>query len=211
MDKDLPSQIAFKRYVLECLFSLNIALCVRLANARTSFSSLEPSLKWRINSLLHLQPHSSVGGYSAFFAVALALTLGMLAILRLCSRAVLAEKLLRSVAGIASLAALPVSWLYVTHTIPVVPPGNLQSAWPLLELGVAIGCMVLYLIMRWPFPHWISILFLALHFGFWTWLSLGGLYFWRAPIELVFPTAGFCACLAWGRYVAHLSPFPSIP
>jgi hypothetical protein len=203
LDRDLLSRTGNYAYFHEFLFSLNIALLLRWQSARTSFSDLEPRLTWRINAALHLHLHNSVGGYTAFFALALALALGVFAFASLCAHTSWGEKVLRSIAGVVTLTALPACWLYVTHLFSMRGLPNPPRIWLFLELGVAIACAVLYLLARWPFPAWTSILLLALHFGFWGWLLLGGLYFWRAPAELSFPLAGFCACLAWGMYVAR--------
>jgi hypothetical protein len=203
MGKNLSTHTGYGRYLHEFLFSLNAALVFRLTSARTSFSNLESRLKWQINDVLHLGAHSNVGGYTAFFALALGLALGIFVVLRLCSRTLLARELLRSVAGIVSLLALPVSWLYATHLFPVprtLP--NPRDPWIFLELVATMACAVFYLFARWPLPGWTGVLLLALHFGFWTWLSLGGPYFWRAAADLIFPTVGFFSCLAWGSYVS---------
>src|SRR4051812_7294455 len=54
----------------DLLFCLNAALLMRLVSVQTSLSSLEPNLKFRINSTLGVGPHSNVGGYIAFFLLA---------------------------------------------------------------------------------------------------------------------------------------------
>lgn len=193
----------YLRFVRDSLFSLNIALVIRLANAQTSLTSLEANLQFRINGAFGLNPHSNVGGNSAFFLVAFGLALGIFALVWAFSRTRFVGEALCSVSGAVSLVALPVGWLYVTHVFPVLPGlPNPPRAALLLELAAVIMCSVLYLRARWSYPTWSAILVLVLHFGLWGWLLLGGWDFWLAPIKLVFPFVSFCSCVAWGGYVA---------
>lgn len=205
--------VRYLHFLHDSLFSLNIALVVRLANAQTSLFSLEPNLQFRINGAFGLNPHSNVGGYSAFFLVAVSLALGILALLWVFSRARFVGEAILSVSGTVSLVALPVGWLYVTHISPVLPGlPNPPRAALLLELAAVIVCSVLYLLARRSYPIWSAVLVLVLHFALWGWLLLGGWDFWLAPIKLVFPFVGFCSCLAWGGYVALRRPtfLPSV-
>lgn len=203
MGKNSLSQTGYDTRTNEFLFSLNIALLVRLVNARTSFSNLESRLQWRINRTFGLNLHSYVGAYAAFFVLAIVLAVCIFAFLRLCSASLLGAKVLRSVAGIISVAALPICWLYLTrlYSPPVLP--NPPHVMLLMELGGAIVCTALYLLVKWPLPVWSSVLLLILHFGFWGWLFVGGPYFWRAPEQLVFPVVSLCACIAWATYMAQ--------
>jgi hypothetical protein len=201
MHRDELSQNSDYRYLHEFLFSLNIALVVRWKSAATSLSPLEPNLQFRINGALHLQPNSHFGGYAAFFALVLVVALSIFTVLRLFSRTRLAEEVLGSIAGPVSLVALPVCWLYVTYLFPL-PRGlpNPPRAGLFIELAGATVCAVLYLWEKRPFLGWKEFALLLLHFCFWGWLFLGGFYFWRSPIKLIFPLAGFCSCLVWAKY-----------
>jgi hypothetical protein len=200
------SQNSHYKYLHEFLFSLNIALVIRWKSAAASLSPLEPTLQFRINGALHLQPNSHFGGYAAFFAIVLVVALSIFTVLRLFSRTLLAKEALRSIAGPVSLVALPACWLYVTYLLPL-PRGlpNPPRAGLFIELAAATVCAVLYLWEKRPFLGWKRISLLLLHFCFWGWLFLGGFYFWRLPIQLIFPLAGFCSCLAWAKYVVELS------
>jgi hypothetical protein len=187
----------------EFFLSLHVALLIRWEKAQTSFSHLETGLEYRINSAFHLHPHSSVGGYVAFFAVSLMIAMAMFVVLRLVSATVLLRKVVRLMIGLAALGALPACLLYIQHILPVPgSPSTLSTLWLLLELAGAITCSLFYMGGWWPAPAWTGILLLVLHFGLWGWLFLGGPYFWRAPFSLVFPLTGLCCSLAWGLYLA---------
>lgn len=179
------------------LFSLNIALLVRLVNAQTSLSTLEPDFTFRINAALGLNPHMYFGGYIAFFVLALGLASALYVLLWILASFV--STFFRSSYGFVSMTALPLTWLAST-TIHQVLPGlpNPPRAWLLLELVAVVICSVLFLVRRWPLPDWASVALLAMHFVFWGWLFMGGIYFWLAPTKLVFPLVGFCSCIAWG-------------
>src|SRR5258708_17689072 len=209
MKNNQPMRTGSLRCAHEFLFSLNIALLAELQgnqkpNKLFSFlDSIEFRIQTRINAYLNLHPHSHVGGYTAFFALSLALALCIFFLLRISLRNFLVKEFLRSVAGFISLLALPISWFYVTQVLGPVPFSlNLPRPWLISELMLIIGCAVLYLLAKWPLPKWSGVLLLALHFGFWGWLALGP-YFWRYPFWAVFPMAGFCSSLAWGYYVRY--------
>jgi hypothetical protein len=189
------------RFAYEFLVSLNVALIIRWQSAQTSFSSLESNLQFWINGQLRLHPHSSIGKNSAFFLMALPLTLGIFVLLRLASVSPIVRKALYRINGAVSLLALPAGWLYVTHNLPVLP-GMLDPprAALFVELAAVVVCYIFYLKTKWQRPDWISFLLLILHFGFWGWLFLGGAYFWLAPFQLIFPIVGLCSCLAWAIY-----------
>jgi len=194
-------------YFYQFLFALNIVLVAILeGNQRPNrlFSVLEygeAGLGTRVNAFLHLHPHSNVGANGAFFVYALVWATCLFLLLRITSGTHLAQRFLRSLGGIVSLLALPLSWLYVSHLLgwdsflPGLPRGLL-----FLELLAAIVCAVMYLRATWSLPIWGSVALLTLHFAFWDTVCFGP-YFWRAPFQSIFAIAGFFSALLWARTV----------
>jgi hypothetical protein len=126
--------------------------------------------------------------------------------LRLFSNTFWARELLRSVAGMFSLLALPIHWFYVAHLYyQVTDLPNPPHAWLFLELAVVLVCAVFYLFARWPIPAWGSVALIALHHGLWGWLFLGGPYFWLAPFQTLVPLVSLCSSLAWSLYVQQFT------
>jgi hypothetical protein len=193
----------FARYLVEVLFSWNLALIVQWQTDRIPFSILDFGqfqVQFWINSHLHLHPHSYVGGDSAFLLYALAWALFIFLVLRLFSATSVGNGFIRWAAGVICLLALPVSWLY-EGTAPTLPdPPHFLLA---LELLLAIGSAILFLISRWPFRTWSTISILTVHFVLWGWLYLGGPYFWMSWLSTSVPVAGLAASLAWGFYVSN--------
>lgn len=97
-----------------------------------------------------------------------------------------------------SLLALPAYWLCMTRLflqpsgLPDPPRGPL-----LVEIALIVVFAVGYALAWWQSPMWATSIVLALHFGFWGWLFLGGLRFWHAPFQLLAPAVGFLSSLAW--------------
>jgi hypothetical protein len=195
------------RYVHEFFFSLNIALAVIWEESLGPFF-LELRLQYRINNYLHLHPHSNVGADLATFGLAFALALCIFLFLRLFSWTPLAGPILRSIGGIASLVALPACWLYINYVswhlrgIALIPGTHGPAlSWPLLELGAALACLLLYFSGKWPVPKWGSAALMVMHWSFWGWhFFRRGMFFYPG---LVFPLTGLCSSLAWGLYVSR--------
>ena len=181
----------YAQYAHEFSFSLNIALCAKFA-ASSSFRWNSELGFWEIiNRYLHLHPHSDAGYWIAFFFFAFVAALFLCFLLRISSHARLTQELLRTVAGIASISAVPACWLYTTQLSPQPhglpdPPRNLLF----LEVGVILVFTFL-LLFWWHRTASQSISVLLVHFGFWTWLFVGGWRFWRDPFKVVFPLVGF--------------------
>jgi hypothetical protein len=144
---------------------------------------------------------SNVGENAAFLVYALVWATFIFLVLRISSGTPLAQRFLISTAGVVSLLALPLSWLYVSHLLgpESVLPGP-PRVLLFLELLVATVCAVMYLRAKWSLPVWGGVALLVLHFAFWDAVCFGP-YFWRAPIESVVAIVGFCSAFAWGRYV----------
>ncbi|SRR5216683_2577431 len=198
---------SYLRYLHEFFFSLNIALVAKLEGNQkpNKFFSLlesgESSLRLRINTYLHMHPHSDIGGNTAFLALTLGLALCIFLLLRISSRTSLTKKLLQ-LAGLVSLFALPASWLYVTQFVgSTTPSANLLRGLLLPELLAATICGAVYMYGRWPLQVWGSVALLVLHFSYWDAVCFGP-YFWRAPFQSLFAIAGLCSSLVWGLYIS---------
>ncbi len=194
------------RHLHEFIFSFNLALVVTWARNQTAahFWGVPSHLQFWINDHLHLPPHSGIGGYAAFLLSALEQALCIFVLLRLLSSTSLAREALSSVAGLASMTALPAFWLDFTHRFPqplTLP--NPPRFWLFFELAAALACILLYRFAKWPLAGWGSVMLLILHHGFWGWLFLGGPYFWLVPFQSLFPIVGLFSSLAWGLYVSE--------
>jgi len=202
-NKNRPASTNRFRIVHEALFSINYGLLIRWVMAQANYVASELAIKAWINNLLHLHPHSAVGGNLAFLLLALGVALGIFLLLRVLSSTTLSSEFLRSVAGILSLIGLPAAWFYRAHlyrlTVIVSGPTRVLL-W--LELLITTICVVLFLYGKWFFPGWASVVPLVFHFSLWGWLLLGTPYFWLAPFQSLFPLAGFCSALAWFLYAA---------
>lgn len=200
------------RYVHEFLFALNIALVAQLeGNQKPNrvFGLLEWGeirLQLRIAERLNLHPHSYFASNVAFVICSLASALVMFLLLRLASRTLVTQRLLRF-AGILSLVALPASWLYSTYLIGwwfIVLPTRLLLLL-IAELLLATVCGIAYLYGKWPLPAWANIILALVHFAFIQTVCFGP-YFWLGPnLQPIVTFAGFFSTIAWGVYI---SPCP---
>jgi hypothetical protein len=208
LETNLGTQPQYLRLAHESLFALNIALVAQLeGNQKPNklFSLLEYGeleLRLKINGYFHLHPHSDVGANVAFLAYSLGLALLIFLLLRISSRTFAAQQFLR-LAGIVSVLALPVSWLYLARQLGWLTIFSSPLRYLLVvELLVAAVSALLYLYIRWPLPAWGSVGLLLLHFGFWEAVCFGP-YFWLGPVQSVVTLAGLCSSLAWGIYVSR--------
>jgi hypothetical protein len=167
-------ELSFEHRVL---FSVNVALVLKLEgnqlpNRFLSFLDFgEAFLQTKVNGLFQLHPHHAVGANTAFIVLALGLATLMLLILTVLLRLPSFERLSRSTAGIISLVA----WLCVSKLLGIPEPlPNPPHVLLYLELIAASACAVLHLCAKWPTPNWLSLVLLAVHFGFWNWIVSGG-------------------------------------
>ena len=215
MEKDQSNHANYLRYAHEFLFSLNVAFVARWANIRLPlkgfyfWDGLEYKLEFAIERYFYNYSHPNirfvpkdVEGHTAFLFLTLVAAVCIFLFLGIFSRTSLVREFLRSVAGFVSLLALPAFWLYFTQLYPQFPDlPNPPRAWLYLELAAAAAGALSFLRGKWPLRSWSGAALIILHHVFWGWLFLGGLYFWHAPFESLFPAVGLCASLAWGLYV----------
>lgn len=203
MENKQSLSAGYLRFTHELLFSLNIALVLVLARTFvTPFSTLE-RLAHAINRRLHFPLHSNVGGYAALFTLGAALACCMVLLLHISRNTWLTKQVLHSLAGVASLTALPICWLYVSYVMQQPSVSSNLRLWLLSELAVAVVAVVLFLLSKWFLPAWINAVLLTLHFALWAWAFFGGTYFVRYPSRLIFPVVGLLSVLVWGLYVSR--------
>jgi hypothetical protein len=189
------------QHLWEVLLSLHFAF---LGVSVAPFPALIPPLarmEGRINGLLHIRQTDFVRGYFVMWVPSAALALVIWLLLRALRRTRLAQESLRSVAGIATLLAPPVYWVYHYDTT------SWPVGWPYqgapFEIAMALLCAILFAAGRWKAPLWAGVLLLVLHYGFW-WFVPGSEYEapnYSGPLG---PALGFCAALAWIVYLSRL-------
>jgi hypothetical protein len=207
------------RLVHEFFFMFNLVLVARLTEGLRDFwpfrylfmGSWETKLEFGIESDIFHRSHPNVPfaskdlpGHTAFLLVTLGIALAGAAILAFLSRTRFVKELLRSVAGLASVLMLPVSWLYVTRLYPeysVLP--SLARPWLYVELIVSATAIFVYVFAPRFLPDWSLVVLLLTHHLMWGWLFLGGPYFWRSPFLSLLPATGLCASIAWLVYISH--------
>ena len=194
MNRLLEQSNGYLGYLLDFLISLNLGLITKWQDGSRPVNSLtgllgglhELEIKSAVNTFLKVHPHSNVGGYIAFLAVALLWTLFIFVVWRLASLSRLIKNALRPVGGFISLAAIPVAWLLLPPIsnlgLPNPPHGLLT-----LELLIATVIAGLFVSRNWFVPSWLTVVLLVLHFALWGWLLMGGPYFWLGPFYLIFP------------------------
>lgn len=167
-------------------FSLYLAFAIILATVLHGVFVPFVHVAQLINVRLGRSAASAAGGYTAFFAFTIVLTLLLIGPFGLLAPIARERQALRYSLLITTLLAAPICWFYVAH----------WYGWFPFEVIACSLCIVLLTIAVSRIPIVIYIVLCALHFGFW------GLQFWRFthnPAIILFPFAGFCASLAWIR------------
>ena len=207
-----------RRYIHDFLFCLNLALVLKLEGNQkpnkffSFFESGESLLQSKINASLHLHPHHSFGANLAFLLLALVLALLLFVVLRVLLTSSFLKNVFHSTAGVISLIALPVGWLWVSRLIGIAAPLPNPPRWALyLELSAVAAYAVLYSVGRWVLPLWLTMTLFAVHFGYWDFLVSRGPYFWLDPFSLIFPFVGLLATIAcgWGLSLSKTSSPPN--
>ena len=137
-----------------------------------------------INIRLGRPTANAIGGYAAFCAFVLVLTVILAGLFGLVGRILRIGQALRYVYLIITLAAAPVCWFYVAR----------WHGWFPLEVLAFTVSVLLVAFAQWTFPRGVYVLAFSLHFGFW------GLRFWQFthnPAVVLLPFVGFCSAIAW--------------
>lgn len=80
-----------------------------------------------------------------------------------------ARSLLLILPGLVSVAAYPLGSLW--SQLHWLRMSNAHALWLLLEIIIVVVCTMLYLYRRWPISGRLTLVLLAVHFGFWLWVS----------------------------------------
>lgn len=157
------------RSVYEILFSVNVAFAAMVGLFGQGPEALTSWL-YRLNSSMRNsfrleQTDLATNGF-VFFIFALVLTLLMWALLRLSAGAWPTAKILPLVSGIAAIDAIPLVWSY-GHRPWVAHGWYLPEVIQLVEAGLVVLCLYLFMRRRWQVPIWTCITILVIHFAFW--------------------------------------------
>jgi hypothetical protein len=200
-----PRETNLLRYFHEALFAFNVAFLTmtvafeKSARLAAVFSRMESSL----NVLLGIRQTDYIRGYFAILIPSLILGSVLWAVLRFFEDSRLSHEVLRSVAGLVALFALPAFWIYAFQRY------GWPFGWPYrgapLELIAAVVCALLLMSRRWHFPWWFAFVLLAGHYIFF-WLCVGGNYAMPNYAGPIAPILSFCSGLAWALYIRRLPP-----
>ncbi len=193
------------RYFHEALFSFNVAFFTTTivlehsAYLSGGFSRMESSL----NVLLGIRQTDYVRGYFTILIPSMILGSLLWAVLRLLQHTRMSHEILRSVAGLVALFAIPVFWIYAFQRY------GWPFGWPYrgapFELLAVFICASLLLSRRWQFPMWSALLLLSGHYIFLWWL-IGwnpAMPNYSGPIA---PILSFCSAVVWAVYIRRLPP-----
>jgi hypothetical protein len=204
-----PREANRSRYFHEIFFSLNVAfasMTVVLASfphLTYIFSRMESS----INLLSGIRQTDYIRGYFAIFIPSLILALAIWAVLRLSWRTRPMTEILRSVAGVVALFALPAFWFYTFQYY------GWPFGWPYrgapFELGLALVCTLLFISGKWSIRWWLAVLLLAGHYTFF-WVRIGGNYSMPNYAGPIAPILSFASAAAWVFDIRRLPPPESI-
>jgi hypothetical protein len=207
----------YVRVIYEALLSLNVAwLMIWYFGQR---GSLEPLSHYLIN----LYRHSQITEPQIVLEqVAWSLVLATLIFLafRIVAHVSESTVLLLTLAGAIALIGFPLLDLCFPDLFfqSLANQGRftVQTLWLVLEMLLTLTCGLLYYLQRWPIPTGPSILFLALHFALWGWIT-GNYVGLRTEIQhygfgsfafvvstmfyFGFPVLGFLSSLGWAAYV----------
>jgi len=213
------------RYMHEVFFSLNLGLALMAVffSVAPSYPSLSDfctivlhRMDIAISKYLHLLPPQPLhpkdtitGGYFEFFIPGVGLALCLWGPLRLFRRTRLARETLRSVAGVAAVAAVPLAWVWreclAAHRWWWTPFVTVQ----VYEVAAALCCVIEYLYGKWPISAWGSVLLLLVHYAFWLWqfrFSFWALDRGWGGSDAITPVVGLFAGLTWAIYVWQKQP-----
>lgn len=200
-----PREISSFQYLHEALFAFNVgffAMTVAFANCAqlaAVFSRMESSL----NMLLGIRQTDYIRGYFAISIPSLILGCLLWAALRFSGQTRFSEEILRSVAGLFALFAVPAFWIYQFQSY------GWPFGWPYrgapFELAAAVLCAILLKRGRWRFPWWFAFPLLAGHYIFF-WLWVGGNYAMPNYAGPIAPILSFCSGVAWACYIRRLPP-----
>ena len=190
------------RSLHEGFFSLSIGFLVvsliflTAPNLSLPFAHLEV----RINELLHVRQTDLIRGYFEYTIASILLALCIGVLLRVSSGTCITNSILRSSSGIALILAPPIFWVCYYQIIGW--PFGWPYRWAPIELALAIVCMTLYILGRWPIPRWAGVLLLGTHYTFWYWIpsSNPNRADYAGPIG---PILTFCSAWLWSAYAAR--------
>jgi hypothetical protein len=188
------------RWVYDALLTLNIAFAlVSIAfNAWPESATVFAHLEVHINETLGIRQTDLIRGYFEIAIPSILLAILMWTILRVSIITRTNQQLLLALGGIATLVAPAAFWIYIYELV------GWPFRWPYrgapFELAAILAFALLFLYDKWPVPGWCTFLVLLAHYLYWYWApsTNPNMPNYSGPIA---PILGFCASVAWVRYV----------
>jgi hypothetical protein len=197
------------------LFSLNFgfasaltlrAYLSRFARHQNTFSdSAIRAVAW-IDKLFHFDAGSPVGVELTFLMSIGVLALIVLVLLRILAGSNARDAILRTLAGITALIAVPLC-LLSTNTVRWSLTAEGYTPVFALELGIVAVCFGLYYCGKWAIPAWCTATLLTVHYSLWAWFMWS--LFSPPLFALILSGLPACAGLAWALYVRHPNHAPA--
>jgi hypothetical protein len=183
------------RYTYLFLSLLNLiiaALFCWLATRRTLFDPILIRGKLKINSFLHVHPHSDVGSTITMLALSVLGASLLWVGLRMLPENLSKGQIFCFVSASINLVAAPMTWVYVFHP-PWFPLSGEQAGFLPIEFATVVIFAALYVNRSWALPVWAILAAIGAHYGLWFWIfrERGG------PSMLTMLVTGLCASLLW--------------
>ncbi len=194
-----------ERGLVEVLFSVNTGFAAMsiLFCASSSASLPFVHLEVYLNHLLGIRQTDYIRGYFTIWVPSLVLAVCIWSLLRVLIRLRLAQRFLRSVAGMMILLGPTAIWTCVYERNGWSLQWPYKAVWG--EAALATICFFLFLKGPWAKSSRIGVLAFLGHCIFWYWFTSDGFHSldWGMPGYggAIGMMLGFCALLIWGLYV----------
>ena len=150
-----------------------------------------PNVLYGLLAHLCQRPYFSPPRLLAFFALWFQLSVLIFVFVRILGRTAPARNLVRRMAGFVTVALYPSFCLRYSSFAGAFP---VATPWLVVELVLMVVCVAFHLYRRSPTNAAASILVLAVHFGFWAWVTWQNWTVWSLSLHVLL---GFGASVAW--------------
>jgi hypothetical protein len=204
----MPGRIQYVWEVLASFYLGYLGTLVASTSSTTGWAFLR--LEREINIFLQIRQTDFIRGYLALWAPSTMAGLVIWLILRISAGTPFTHLIIRSVAGIVTMAGPFAFWLGASFWAYA----NGRASWPVgwvhglapFEMAAALAWTALFLSGNWKAPFWAGALVIAAHFVFWYFAHFNP---YEAGRDLLSPAAfgfplGLCAALSWAMHFSRV-------